>query len=76
MTLAYPGQKAIRFGLALTVLSLLGLAAVYVIAIEHTPTEIRQGLAGSSACFTSGCRIPDSSSSPPRRWRSGWCSAW
>ena len=45
MTQAYPGQKAIRFGLALTVLSLLGLAAVYFIAIEHTPTEIRQGLA-------------------------------
>jgi heme exporter protein C len=45
MTLANPGQQAIRFGLALTVLSLLGLAAVYFIAIEHTPTEIRQGLA-------------------------------
>jgi heme exporter protein C len=45
MTLANPGQQAIRFGLALTALSLLGLAAVYFIAIEHTPTEIRQGLA-------------------------------
>lgn len=45
MTPVHPGQKAIRFGLALTALSLLGLAAVYVLAIEHTPTEIRQGLA-------------------------------
>ena len=40
-----PGHKAIRIGLGLTLLSLLALAAVYFIAIEHTPTEIRQGLA-------------------------------
>lgn len=40
-----PGHKSIRIGLGLTLLSLLGLAAVYFIAIEHTPLEIRQGLA-------------------------------
>ena len=40
-----PGHKSIRIGLGLTLLSLLGLAAVYFIAIEHTPREIRQGLA-------------------------------
>lgn len=45
MTPASPGRKAIRVGLALTALGILGLAAVYFIAIEHTPTEIRQGLA-------------------------------
>ncbi len=42
---ARPGDKAIRFGLILTVLSLVGVAAVYFLALEHTPTEIRQGLA-------------------------------
>lgn len=45
MTPALPGQKAIRLGLVVTALSLLGVAAVYVLALEHTPTEIRQGLA-------------------------------
>jgi len=42
---ARPGDKAIRFGLVLTALSLVGVAAVYFLALEHTPTEIRQGLA-------------------------------
>ena len=45
MTPTHPGQKAIRLGLGLTVLSLLGMAAVYFLAIEHTSIEIRQGLA-------------------------------
>ena len=45
MSPPFPGQKAIRTGLALTALGLLGVAAVYFVAIEHTPTEIRQGLA-------------------------------
>jgi heme exporter protein C len=45
MTAGRPGDKAIRIGLVLTGLSLAGLAAVYVLALEHTPTEIRQGLA-------------------------------
>ena len=45
MTPASPGHKAIRAGLVLTALSLLSVAAVYFVAIEQTPTEIRQGLA-------------------------------
>lgn len=45
MTPTHPGQTAIRLGLGVTVLSLLGVAAVYFLAIEHTPTEVRQGLA-------------------------------
>lgn len=45
MTAGLPGQRAIRFGLALTLLGLIGVAAVYVLALEHTPVEIRQGLA-------------------------------
>ena len=45
MTPARPGDKAIRFGLVLTGLSLVAIAGVYFLALEHTPTEIRQGLA-------------------------------
>ena len=45
MTSVAPGRKAIRAGLAFTALGLLGIAAVYFVALEHTPTEIRQGLA-------------------------------
>jgi heme exporter protein C len=45
MTAALPGQKAIRIGLGITMLSLIGMATVYYLALEHTPTEVRQGLA-------------------------------
>jgi heme exporter protein C len=45
MTPARPGDTAIRIGLVLTALSLAGVAAVYYVALQHTPTEIRQGLA-------------------------------
>ena len=45
MTSSFPGRQAIRLGLAVTLLSLLGVVAVYVLALQYTPTEIRQGLA-------------------------------
>jgi heme exporter protein C len=45
MTPVFPGQKAIRSGLVLTAVSLLLMAGVYVLALLHTPVEIRQGLA-------------------------------
>ncbi len=45
MTTRIPGHTPIRLGLGLSLLALLGLAGVYLLAIEHTPTEIRQGLA-------------------------------
>jgi heme exporter protein C len=45
MTSLAPGQRSIRIGLGLTLLGLLGTAAVYYLALAHTPTEIRQGLA-------------------------------
>jgi heme exporter protein C len=45
MTQALPGRNAIRIGLGITALSLVGTAAVYLLALEHTPIEIRQGLA-------------------------------
>jgi heme exporter protein C len=38
-------RATIRRGLAVSLLGLLGLAAVYVLAQLYTPTEIRQGLA-------------------------------
>lgn len=37
------GQKAIRRGLALTAVALLGLTAVYVMALQFTPVERLQG---------------------------------
>jgi len=37
--------RIIRRGGVLTVLGLLGLVAVYVLALQYTPTEVRQGLA-------------------------------
>ncbi len=37
--------RIIRRGGALTVLGLLGLVAVYILALAYTPTEVRQGLA-------------------------------
>jgi heme exporter protein C len=37
------GQKAIRRGLALTAVALLGLAGVYVMALQFTPVERLQG---------------------------------
>ena len=45
MTAAFPGRAAIKVGLWLTALSLLLLAGVYLLALEYTPVEIRQGLA-------------------------------
>ena len=37
--------RVVRRGLVLTVVALVGLAAVYVLAIAYTPVEARQGLA-------------------------------
>ncbi|MEO8199942.1 MAG: cytochrome c biogenesis protein CcsA [Gemmatimonadota bacterium] len=45
MTSAIPGQSTIRRGLWLIVLSLIALAGIYVLALQHTPIEARQGLA-------------------------------
>jgi len=39
------GRGAIRGGLAVSAIGLLALAGVYVLALKHTPVEIRQGLA-------------------------------
>jgi heme exporter protein C len=43
MTTIERGQKAIRRGLALTAVALLGLAGVYVMALQFTPVERLQG---------------------------------
>jgi heme exporter protein C len=45
MTTGSAGKGAIRGGLVISVLGLLLLAGVYVMALEHTPIEARQGLA-------------------------------
>lgn len=42
---ANPGLGAIRGGLWLTAIGLLLLAGVYLLALQYTPVEIRQGLA-------------------------------
>ena len=44
MTDALAGRRAIRRGLGLVALGLLGLAAVYVLALRYTPMERFQGL--------------------------------
>jgi len=36
-------ERTIRRGRAITVLGLLGLAAVFILALAYTPTEVRQG---------------------------------
>lgn len=43
MTTIENGQKAIRRGLALTAVALVGLAGVYVMALQFTPVERLQG---------------------------------
>lgn len=42
---ASSGRGAVRSGLWVTAIGLLLLAGVYLLAIQHTPIEIRQGLA-------------------------------
>jgi heme exporter protein C len=45
MTLRESAARIARAGMAITVLGLLGLAAVYVRALEFTPVEVNQGAA-------------------------------
>ena len=42
---ATAARTYVRAGTAITVVAFLGLAGVYVLALEFTPTELRQGLA-------------------------------
>ena len=44
MTDAFAGRRAVRRGLGLVALGLLGLAGVYVLALRYTPMERFQGL--------------------------------
>ena len=45
MTSADAARALIRRGLRISVAALIGLAAVYVLALEYTPIEARQGMA-------------------------------
>ena len=45
MTAADSARALIRRGLRISVAALVGLAAVYVLALEYTPIEARQGMA-------------------------------
>ena len=45
MTAAAAARAVVRRGTAITVLALLGIAAVYVLALGYTPIEARQGVA-------------------------------
>lgn len=45
MTAAASARTIVRRGMFLTAVALLGLAAVYLLALQYTPVEARQGLA-------------------------------
>jgi hypothetical protein len=78
---ADPAQAVIRRGIILTVLALIGVAAVMVMAIKFTPVEANQGLAQKifyihvpsagylppdwPASSISGCTTRESTASPP-----------
>jgi heme exporter protein C len=45
MTAAESARALIRRGLRISVAALVGLAGVYLLALEYTPIEARQGMA-------------------------------
>jgi hypothetical protein len=45
MTAADSARALIRRGLRISVAALIGLVAVYVLALAYTPIEARQGMA-------------------------------